>query len=207
MSEKVSFAYMDMLKEAFELLKANLGIFIGVSALHFVIAFAASMTYVGQHIIMGPLLFGLNYLALKAVRGNAIAFNDYFLGFKVFLPTLLTYIVVAFFSAIGIIFCIIPGIIIAVLYMPVYLFLVDGEESFWNAMERSRKMVWENFLAWFLLALLLVLLNILGCIPCFVGLFVTMPLSLLMLALAYEQQCLAAPGAVPPPLPEGAMAP
>ncbi len=71
--------------------------------------------------------------------------------------------------------------------MLTYLVLLDTGLDFWGAMEASRKKVMENFGQWVVLGLLLMVLNILGSIPCGLGLLVTMPMSLVIICLAYDQ--------------------
>ena len=51
-----------------------------------------------------------------------------------------------------------------------------------------RRMVMDNLVSWLILYLLLFVINGLGMIPCFLGLFVTVPFSALVLTDAHARQ-------------------
>ena len=59
--------------------------------------------------------------------------------------------------------------------------------DFWEAMKLSWRGVQQNFLKYFALLLILAFLNLLGALCLIVGLFVTVPLTLIVTMAAYEQ--------------------
>lgn len=64
--------------------------------------------------------------------------------------------------------------------------IIARKMPFWPAMETSRKLVMKQWFGIFLLLFLLTLINILGFIPCGLGLIVTVPLTSCVIAAAYE---------------------
>lgn len=139
-----------------------------------------------QFVLYGPLMLGYYKMVRSAVTGQRVEFMDLFYGFSRFWPAFLAYFVSALFSIIGMLFCIIPGMLVALVYLPVYLFILEGENDFWKAMESSRKMVMNNFAQWLLLGLVLLLFNLVGMLLCCVGMFVTAPMTSIVIALAYD---------------------
>ena len=63
---------------------------------------------------------------------------------------------------------------------------MDRKLSFWDGMELSRKTISQNWFAFFLLGLVAGLVSLAGVLACVIGLFVTVPLSIGMIAYAYE---------------------
>ncbi len=201
----VQFEIGQVLGRSWEIFKANLGPLLGGFLVMFVIIGASSAVYIGPIILSGPMTLGFYKMARTAVNGQSVEFSDLFSGFQKFLPAFLAYLIIAIFTSIGMIFCILPGILVSLVYMPTYLFILDDNLDFWNAMEASRKMVMNNFGQWLLLLVVLFALNLVGMLACCVGFVVTAPVSILAITLAYDMERRAARGAVEmPPLPPSA---
>lgn len=85
---------------------------------------------------------------------------------------------------------IIVGIVATTFLSVVYLFtiplIVGKRMEFWPAMEASRKILSKQGLSIFLFLIVLGLINIIGVIPCGLGLLVTVPLTACSVAAAYE---------------------
>jgi uncharacterized membrane protein len=64
--------------------------------------------------------------------------------------------------------------------------IVDKNIDFWPAMEVSRQKVNKNLFGLFGFFAVLSIINLLGCIPLLLGLFVTIPLSVYAMSAAYE---------------------
>ncbi len=73
---------------------------------------------------------------------------------------------------------------VAYLFAP-YL-IVDENIDFWPAMEISRKKVNKHWFGLFGFSILIILLNVAGCLPLFFGLFITIPLSICITTAAYK---------------------
>lgn len=205
---KVTFEIGKILSRSGEVFKNNLGPLLGATLVMWVILGVSGVIYIGPLVLAGPLTLGLYKMVQAALRGQPVEFGDLFSGFQKFLPAFLANLIITVFSAIGMIFCIIPGLLIGILYIPTYLFILDDNLEFWNAMEASRKMVMNNFGQWIILALVLFVLNLAGALVCCIGMAVTMPISMIAIAIAYTLEREAAsgttPGSSPPPVSPGA---
>ena len=95
----------------------------------------------------------------------------------------------------GTYFLVIPGIYLGVAWMFAQLLVIDRGLDFWPALETSRKVIHANWFPAFVFLLALGGLNILGALPCYLGLFVTMPMTFIAMALAYDKMFGVAGGA------------
>lgn len=177
-----------LITKSWDVFKDNLGPLLGGFVIMVAILSASGVVYFGPLILGGPFALGYYKMVRDAIAGRRVEMGDLFYGFHHFLPAFLAYLLISIFSIIGTLFCIIPGILVGIVYAPVYLFILDGENDFWQAMESSRKMVMENFMQWLLLMAVLFLLNLGGLLLCCVGILVTGPMSTVIIALAYDQE-------------------
>lgn len=184
--------------ESWRVFSRNLGPLLGANLIMLVILCVCGMVPFGSLVLQGPLVLGMYKLARAAVRGDAVEFGDLFSGFQKFLPSFLASLLVMIFSLIGMIFCIVPGIVVSLLYLPVYLFILDDNLDCWDAMEASRKMVMNHFVPWLVLGLLLTLLNIVGLLACVIGLAITMPMTFVAITLAFDHEREIVVKALPP---------
>jgi len=99
---------------------------------------------------------------------------------------MLTGLVSGLLTMLGLILCIIPGIYVAVCWMFAVPAVMDQKLAFWDGMELSRKTVSPKWFQFFLLMLVSGLVAVAGVLACGVGLVVTIPLSIGMIAYAYE---------------------
>lgn len=80
------------------------------------------------------------------------------------------------------------GLIVLAIFAPfTYHGVVDKGQNAWTAFTSSFRLVGQNFGAVFVLELALLGINIVGALLCGLGLFVTIPLSILALAYAYRR--------------------
>ena len=75
------------IKEGWELVKANLGLTVLVTLVYVVILSAASATYIGQLLLMGPLQAGMFAFFFAIMRGQGAKFENLFDSFPVLLPS------------------------------------------------------------------------------------------------------------------------
>ena len=146
-------------------------------------------------VVQGPLMVGLCGIALSAARGGTPQFPSLFDGFKKFLPGFLAALIIG-----------IPGIIAAAagnslisvvmglaslafvfLFGLTYFFISDKKIDVVPALLSSQKTVMEGIGPWLVLYIIAFVINIIGAIPCGLGLLVTVPLGITMFALAYDQ--------------------
>jgi len=192
----VKFDIVQLFKDSWELFKKNISPLLGGYLIAVVIISVSGLIYIGPLILSGPLMFGMFKMARMAVNGEPLEIGVLFSGFQRFLDSFLAYLIIAIFTMVGML-CIIPGLLISIAYMTTYLFMLDDNTAFWDSMESSRKMVMNNPVQWIILWLALCLLNIVGMLACCVGIVVTGPMTLLIVALAYDQERKAMAGTLP----------
>ncbi|MEO7653570.1 MAG: hypothetical protein ABIZ80_24185 [Bryobacteraceae bacterium] len=159
--------------------------------------FFAILNGVVPMILQGPLTAGIEIATLRKLAGRRIEFADMFKGFNYFVPTLAAHLVTMIFVAGGTLLCIIPGLVIAAMYIFVNLFIVDKRMEFWPAMQASHAIVKNDYFGFTMFILAIALVNVLGVLCCVVGILVTLPLSYAAITVAYQELVGFDPNALP----------
>ncbi len=179
----------EYLKTGWELFKRYPGGFIGFSLVYFLIQIALTIVpyfgWVASGAVSPVLLIGYFIVSAKLLQGRSPHFRDFFLGFRFFLPLLLTALVGGLLTGIGWLLLIIPGVYLMVSYLFAASLVVDRRLDFWQALELSRSAVNPIWFGMFGFFLLLVLVNLLGVIALVAGLLVSLPVSSCALTAAY----------------------
>jgi uncharacterized membrane protein len=179
----------EYLKTGWELVKRYPGGFIGFSLVYFLIQIVLGIIpllgWFASAAVSPALLIGYFIVSAKMLQGGSPQFGDFFLGFRFFVPLLLTGLVGGMLSAIGFLFLIIPGVYLMVGYLFATKLVVDRRLDFWPALELSRGTVNPIWFGMFGFLLLLVLVNLLGVIALLVGLLVSLPVSCCAVTAAY----------------------
>ncbi|HYW95024.1 MAG TPA: hypothetical protein VE870_05510 [Bacteroidales bacterium] len=144
------------------------------------------MMPMGGFIISGPLAAGFFIVAHMIERGRPVVLENFFDGFHYFLQLFLLTIVTSFLIAVGTMLFILPGIYLSVAYTFSTLFVIFGKMDFWIAMETSRKLIGREWLSFFGLIVVLVLINILGALAFGIGLLFTIPVTSCALYAAFD---------------------
>ena len=176
----------DAISKGWALIKPNLWLFVGGT----VVAFLGNMVPLIGGFVQMVILFGVALGARKVMRGEPLAFGDFFKVFDKFAPLLLCALVSRLLIMLGMILCVFPGIYLAVSWgMLIPLILIwDRDMEFWPAMELSRKIVGRSFWKFFWFAFVLALFNLAGILCCIVGVFFTLPVSLAACVIMFEEQ-------------------
>jgi uncharacterized membrane protein len=133
------------------------------------------------------LLGGLDYMFLRRIRGEEIQIGDLFAGFNIALLNLvLVGLVKALLTSLGLLLCVLPGIYLGVGYVFALPLVIDKKMDFWPAMEVSRQVVHRHWWSVFALVIVVGLIAFVGCIACFIGLLITIPVASAALMYAYE---------------------
>ncbi len=103
-----------------------------------------------------------------------------------FLPTFLSGLLILLFSAVGLVFLIVPGVVIFSMYLFTFHFILDQGQDFWQAMESSRRLVARDYFGFSVFTLLLVGINLLGILFFFIGSIFTIMISMLAVTAAYR---------------------
>jgi uncharacterized membrane protein len=137
-------------------------------------------------VIQGPLIVGFHIYCIKKMYNRPAEFADLFKGFNYFVPALVASLLISLFTALGTLLCIIPGLVVAAMYKFTYLFMLDKRMDFWPAMQASHAVVKNDYVGFTLFLVVLALINLLGVLCCIVGVFVTIPLSIAAITVAYR---------------------
>ena len=138
-------------------------------------------------LLLGVAQAGMFWFFLKRIRGEEAKFEDAFAPFSVaFVQTLVAGIICSLLVSVGIMFCIIPGIVLIAVWLFTWPLLMDKRLDFWPAMEVSRRVLWPN--VWGALGLLFMglLVAFLGYLCLCVGVYVALPVIVAAQAYAYE---------------------
>lgn len=198
LNQNYTFKTGQYFERGWQIFKQYLWQFIGFAALVTVIStFTAHLPYPlgidrdGQggivNAILTPVLVaGIYIVAFKIAKNRTPSFSDFFLGFNNFLRIFLVNLVGSLLTIVGIILLIIPGIYLAVAYCFGLCFVIEKHFGFWSALETSRKIVTQKWLAFFGFILLLGLLNLFGLLALGIGLLITIPLTVCIIVAAFE---------------------
>jgi hypothetical protein len=138
-------------------------------------------------LLVPALAIGMFRFNLSSIRNQSVTISDIFRGFDLFGPSLAWAFVHTLLIILGSLLCILPGIYLSIAWVFSLMILADKKYGFWESMEISRQVVTANW-GWMLLLLLVsAVIGVLGVLGCFIGLFITIPFSYLMLAAAYTR--------------------
>jgi uncharacterized membrane protein len=181
----------DYVQKGWEMFREHIGEFIGFTLIIFAASIVSSKISLFGSLLFSslaaPLYAGYCIAAFRILTGKPFQFSDFFGGFNYFLPLFLAGLASGIIVSVGIALLILPGIYLAIGYMLTTFLVIDYRMEFWQAMETSRKIVTKNWFAFFVFALLLFLINLLGIIALGVGLLVSAPVTACAAAIAYKE--------------------
>ena len=131
------------------------------------------------------MMCGTTRLLLNVVKGQPAEISDIFRGGPYFGRMLICSIVFGLMACLGLVFCIIPGIIIGLMFMPFGNVLVDRDTKGLDALWQARDLTSGHKVTLFVLSILMMGIQFLGLMACCVGVFFTTPLVTLMGTVAY----------------------
>ena len=167
--------------EGWQMVKADIGNFI-LMALVF-----TAVNGMVPIIIQGPLMVGFHLVCMKKLLNRPTEFGDLFKGFNFFVPALVASLLITLFSSLGLILCIVGSLVVGAMYKFTYLFILDKRMDFWPAMQASHEVVKNDYFGFTMFLLLIGLVNVLGFLCCIAGLFVTIPLGIAAITVAYKE--------------------
>ena len=192
MEGKVDVKFSEWIQQGWELYKANIGVWIVASLLVIVIN-VATLGLLG-----GPMMAGLVWMALVLVdrKDPKPQMGDVFKGFDYFLQSFLFYLVwgiimlaislVSLIPCVGTLVVIVVSITLHTALMFGLFLIVDKKMDFWPASMLSLNVVKPNFFPFLGLLVVAMLIGHVGAIACGIGVIVTMPIAVCILAVAYR---------------------
>ena len=152
----------ELRKTAWAKLGDKWGFFALITLIDSVILSAAGSTGIGALIVAGPLTVAFYVMLLKNSRGEQVAIENLFDGFKDFVRTFLLHLLNGLFAFLWALLFIIPGIIAELKYSMSYFILAENPELTANeARLKSIEMMnghkwklfclWLSFIGWIIL--------------------------------------------------------
>jgi len=170
---------------------------IGIGAISFALDFVSdqfqedisalsSLIFFLHWIIMVILNMGLIYITLRFCDNAKPIYADLFVPSKKFLTFIAASILYGLIVFAGLILLIVPGIVWAIRYSLFRFLIIDEDLGPIDALKKSAELTDGSKWNLFLFDILIGLINILGALAFFVGLLVTIPLSLIASAYVYR---------------------
>jgi hypothetical protein len=128
---------------------------------------------------------GITRFALNVARGNAYAFNDLFDVGGAFVPALIANVLYGIAVALGTIFLVVPGVILALGLSFAVPLIVDRKLGAIEALNASWKLTEGHKLNIFVLWAICFAISIAGACACGVGLLVSMPVVIIAMNYVY----------------------
>ncbi len=156
------------------------------------IMFGPRLAQVGQVVgqIAGQLIsiwlgIGVAIYFLKVARGQAADYSDLFNGGPHFLRIVLASLLFFVIFYAGLLLCIVPGVILALMFSQFYYLVLDRQMPILDAFSMSKDLTNGNKLTLFLIWLTMMGICIVALIPCGLGLIVAAPFFCLMFPMIY----------------------
>ena len=170
------------IKEGFAIYKSNFMAFtLGNLLLMLINSFAFGL-------LIGPWYAGLHKMTVKARRGQTVAMGDAFSGFENFGPIFVAGLLYSIGVGLGSALCFIPGLIIGGILLYIIPLVALKGDSIGDAISASKEVAMKSLVAHSLFMLVIVLLAILGALLCGVGLLITIPVGIIAMGVAYDDQ-------------------
>ena len=176
------FRAWDLIGQAWNLVKPH---WLPLGAMFVIVWLISSVPLLG-FVIAGAIHVGVSRSLLAMLGGKRPDIGDMFNGFDRFVPALLANLIFAIGVGFGMMLCIVPGIILAIMWMFWSFILAETQLDFWPALQASVALT--DGYRWNLFCLMLanIVVIILGVLACCVGVFIAQAVMFTSLALAYR---------------------
>lgn len=177
----------DLIGAAKDSLEGKWGIAIGGFIIFILVSAGASFIPGVGLVISGPLSLGLAVFSLTIARGYEPSIDQIFSGFNRFGKALGLYVLTLVLIVVGLIFFIVPGIILAIGFSQIYYIMADSEDI---GIEATLRKSWDMMdgykMKYFGLMMIFVALTLLSALTLFLGLIFLLPLFQVSSAKFYE---------------------
>lgn len=195
-----TFSNKEIIKKSWGIVKSNLKIFIPILIIVWLLQMGlSSIQTISDNTIITFLLSAISWIIntlitiglistfLKFANGEIFNFKSVLDKKDKFIPYVIGTIYYSLIVFAGIILLIIPGIIWAIRYQFYSYLIIDKGMSPKEALVKSKEMTKGKTLKLLGFGIILFLINLLGVLALVVGLFVSIPVSMLAIALAYKK--------------------
>ena len=132
-------------------------------------------------LVIGPLMFGFYYMAVKGTRGEKVEIKDLFYSFRSLGSYIRTLIFLIVYFILAVIFTIIPfigNIIFMILFLyAVYIYIMTPSEGVVYALKESFNIAKDNLIITIIACIVQYILILIGGIFFGLGLLVTLPIA------------------------------
>ena len=187
---------LEILSRSWDALSSKWLLAIGIVLLHTIVnGVVGSVGFgLGTLALGGALSFGMSRTMVLIYRGHTPQVETYFDGFKHYLPTLISFLLVSVIVLVGIVLLLIPGIVAAIGLSQTFYVLQDQPElGAEGAIRESWRLTWTNgnMLKVFLMGFVIFFVTLGGLLALGVGLLFAIPLVSVMAGGLYEELRLA----------------
>lgn len=109
-----------------------------------------------------PLFFGIYYMSLKIIRGEEVEISDVFGGFDYFLVSWIMMIIAVLAIIIGLIFFIIPGLLLIILFQYAIPIAISKNTGAIESLKQSCGIGWKNLQFSIIIGIVLFIINSIG---------------------------------------------
>jgi uncharacterized membrane protein len=193
-----SFSAFGSLSKGWDIFKKRAGFFIGITLLLGVVYWVVSFTMGGGYgftklletivmIVVGTLVsMGYTALSLKAYDDPMLVNVSDLWHPSPFITFFAVSVLVGIVTLIGLILLVVPGIIAMLMFFFAKIIVIDRNVGPIGAMEESMRLTKGNRWELFVLLLAVIVINIIGALCFFVGLVITIPVTMLASIAAYR---------------------
>jgi len=197
-----SFSKGEALRFGWDTMKSNLGFFIGfliVLGLLYTIPYVVAMMVMEVNPPLGIILhiadkaltllisIGLVKTTLRFCDNEKGRFSDLFSQYRLFFKYLFAYILYCLIVLVGLLLLIVPGIILGIKFWFFDYFIIDKRLGPIEALERSYAITTGVKWNLFIFFLMLIGINLLGALCLLIGLFATVPTTMVAAAFVYRK--------------------
>lgn len=168
--------------QAWELVKPH---WLPLAVIFLILGLISAIPYIGGFLAF-VVMVGVNRAVLGLLAGRPPQIEMMFGGFDRFGQAFAASLVICLLVGIGLVFLIVPGIILGLMWSLTNLVLAETQQDFWTAMQTSAALTkgykWEIFC----LCLALIPIYLLGLLVCCIGVVVSQSIATVAFALVYR---------------------
>lgn len=152
-----------------------------------VVMVVAIVLYIATAIFLIHVQIGYQIIQLKLAREQPAELGDLFTGGRFLGRMILSSIVFGFMYLLGFVACIVPGIIVMLMFFPYVLVLIDEDSPGIQCLWRAKELTDGNWGSIILVFLVSMGASIAGSMACYVGLLISIPFINLLFAMEYDR--------------------